>query len=253
MELENKLSAIKADIQTVESKVRSIKVTDEATQKEAITFVSEIKARLKRIEDLRKFFTGDLNIQIKKINAMFKEQSEPLEKFEAYIKEQIKGYMDEQDRLAREEAEKIRKEKEAAEMIERKAREEAERKAAEEEKLRRQAEQAQNEEEKAKLNAMAEQAKQEAEKAVKEADVIKLFSEEQKPVEAPQKSVRSEGGLATRAIVWKWEVEDLGIVMRSHPELVQIDEKAVNKLVQSGTRAIAGIRIYQESSIKIKA
>lgn len=251
MELPNIIEKISQDVATFINSHESFKVTDKATQDTCINGLSQIKARLKRIEELRKEFVGPLNEQVKKINNMFKAQSEPLENFEGILKGKLKIYLDEQDRLARIAAEAARKEQEAKEAAERAALAEAARKQAEADRLAKEAEQAKGAEQK-KLQELAEQAKQANEQAQQAASVAVIEAANETLIVAPSKSVRTEDGMASRKLVWKFEVENLVLTMKAHPELFELNQKAVNQLIQSGERSIAGLRIYQDSIIAIK-
>lgn len=83
---------------------------------EASTWVISVNARLKRLEDLRLFFTKPLNDQVKAINAKFKEQSAPLAELMAKAERGMKDYklaeMRKSDEIERKEIEKRRKENE---------------------------------------------------------------------------------------------------------------------------------------------
>lgn len=252
MELPQIIDKISTDANQFIGSLKGFVVTNPDNQLICIDALSKIKARLKRIDELRKEFVTPLNDQVKKINNMFKAQSEPLEAFEVQLKATLKTYMDEQDRLARIEAEKLRQEQAAKEAAERKAAEEAAKKQAEAERLAREAEQAKNAAEKAKLQELAEKAAAENKIAQEAASVAKIEASQEVAILAPSKSVRSDDGMASRKLVWKFEVENIGLTMRAHPELFELNQKAVNQLIQSGERNIAGLRVFQDSIIAIK-
>lgn len=243
---------IESDVKTICSQFAGFKVTDAETNGVAAKTLGEIKARLKRIDELRKQFTQPLNDQVKKINNMFKLQSEPLEAVEASIKSAIKLYMDEEDRKARIEAERIRKEQEAKEKAERDARMEAERAEREKQRLEAEAAKAKDAEKRALLEKQAAKARAEAEAKKKEAEQALHDAQALAPVEAPQKSVRTESGLVTRKLVWTWKVTDEALLRKTHPEFFIVDVKALNKFVSEGGRTIAGLEVYQESEISAK-
>lgn len=242
--VDQKIQLIKADVESLETKLSSFVVKDEDSLAEAAEWLGNIKARIKRVDALRKEFVGPLNEQVKKINNMFKMQLEPLQKLEHDLKATAKKYMDEQERKAQEAAERLRKEQEAKEKAEL---EKIAAARAEEERLRKEAEEAKNKKEKAKLEKEAEAAK----KAQEEAEAAMM--EQPEVVEAPKTSVRASSGVTTRKKVWKWKVTDEDILRKTHPELFILDEKAVNKMVKGGTRQIAGIDIYEDSQLSVNS
>lgn len=92
-ETENQMLAIGQEALALSEQVTQLTVTNEDQRAAATILLSEVKAKLKKIEDTRKFFTAPLNKQQKDINALFGTFSTPLEKSEALIKSLIKGYM----------------------------------------------------------------------------------------------------------------------------------------------------------------
>ena len=127
--------------------------------------------------------------------------------------------MDEQARIAEEEAVKLRAEKEAAE-----------KKAREDEAVAR----------KAGDEAAAEKAKEEAEKIANEAI----------EVEAAQSSVRTDAGLVSAKKIWTFEIENEEKIPR---EFLTIDTKKINEAIRSGDREIAGLKIFQRTSLATRA
>jgi len=224
----------------------SIIVKDEATQRQAVEAVSQVKANLKRLEDLRTFFTKPLNDQVKAINNKFKLLAEPLEGLEVKLKSTITKYMVEQERLAREEADRVAKVQAEEARKAREAAEAAERAAVE---LRRKAEEeAKSEAQKQKLLDQADK----VEAAAKEVEQA-IIANPTEVVEAPSKTVRSDSGKATLKKTWTWKVTDEALFMACHPELFIIDTKAVNKLIANGTRVMDGLEIYEEANISVTA
>lgn len=82
-------------------------IKTETEYKTANEYLLGVKARLKRIEELRVFFVKPLKDLAKKYDAMFAEQSNPLEAIETRIKRVMSDYMLEQDRAARKEEERL--------------------------------------------------------------------------------------------------------------------------------------------------
>jgi hypothetical protein len=90
-----KIEEISKDLVLFQKKVDAIQIKDEKHFVNATEMLSQIKARQKRIEDIRKFFVNPLNSQVKAINAEFKKVSMPLAIMEQQIKEVIISYRQE--------------------------------------------------------------------------------------------------------------------------------------------------------------
>lgn len=218
---------IDQDSEQLAKQIKSVVIIDDASNQVAAEFLSGIKARIKRVDQIRKEFTQPLNDQVKKINNIFNPKIEFLENIEASIKGAMVKYMDEQERRAQVEAARLRKEQEEKE---RKAREEAER-------LRIEAEKAKGEKK--------EFLKQEAEK-VEQAAMNQVHV-----VAEPQHTVRAGAAVVSKKKVWKWRVADEKVLREKHPELFMVNDKAMSEFVQ-GIRSegvIDGIEIFQESII----
>lgn len=243
-ELDQKLVAIETDLKEFSSQVQIIEVKDTESEQQAITFLSAIKARYNRIEQLRKFFVQPLNDQVKAINNKFKLQTEPLAKLEDKIKSALILYVEEKERLAQEEADRLRAEQEEKERIDR---EKLAKALKAEEEARLKAENARSDASRKKAEEMAEKAKQQRLEAT-----AALENQEMVLVEAPEKSVRAEGGLMTAKKIWTFEVVDEKKLRAFRPDLFILDAKAVQTEIRGGEREIAGLRIYQETSINVK-
>lgn len=241
--LDDKITAIQTDLETLAQQT-NIVVVDEETEQKAIDFLSAVKSRFARIEQLRKFFVGPLNDQVKAINNKFKMQLAPLEEMEAQVKGVLTNYMREKERKAHEAAETARREREAIEAAELQKQEEA---------LRIETEAAnaalaeKNKKKRAALEAQAEFARLE-----RLASEEKLDQQVAPLVEAPAKSVRANGGLLISKKTWTFEVADEEMLRKAHPELFVLDIKAVNARIQNGERAIPGLNIYQETSVNLR-
>lgn len=241
--LDDKITAIQTDLETLAQQT-NIVVVDDATEQKAIDFLSAVKSRFSRIEQLRKFFVGPLNDQVKAINNKFKMQLAPLEEMEAQVKKVLTDYMREKERKAYEAAEKARKEREAIEAEEFRKQEEALRKETE---AANAALAEKNKKKRAALEAEAEKARLErlASQEVLDQQVTTL-------VEAPAKSVRANGGLLISKKTWTFEVVDEDLLMQKCPNLFILDTKAVNALIQGGEREIPGLKIFQETSVNLR-
>lgn len=106
---EVKIAEISKEVAKVEKTASVMVVKTEEDYKTANEFLVGLKGRLKRIEELRKFFVQPLNEQVKKINAMFGEQSAPLEAIESKVKRAMADFQLEKDRAARKEEERLAK------------------------------------------------------------------------------------------------------------------------------------------------
>lgn len=206
--------------------------------------LKQIKAAMKRLDDLRKGMTRPLDTAKKAIMDFFRAPEEKLARAESGIKRAMISYSDEQERIRREEQRKAeeaaRKERERLEAIaretERKAREkaEAERKAAEEAAAAGRAAEA------AKLMARAAATEQRA--AAKAEEV----TQQAQMVVAPviQREAPKVTGVATRE-VWKYEVTDVTQLPR---EYTMADDKKIGGVVRAmkADTSIAGVRVWCE-------
>ena len=222
-ELVQKMEAIKASVSEFTGKAKSLVVTNDAQEVEAIEALGAGKKRIKRVEELRKFFTAPLNAQLKSINAMFKCQSEPLKEVEKILKAKLIAYGDEKEaRLIKEREEQAKKDAAAL---------------------------------KKEQEAAAELAAEEA-KSRKPSDPIPVVEPpkpvEVEPIEAPEQTVRTDSGSATRKKVWTWKVKDEKRLREVRPDLFVLDEKAVNQLVRDGVREVEGLDIYQDTQLSIR-
>ena len=89
---ESKILEIKKDVAGLEKKMETIAVTEERHVVEATEFLASIKGRIERVEELRKFFVGPLNEQVKTINGMFKEQLAPLAAIDEKVRSVVSAY-----------------------------------------------------------------------------------------------------------------------------------------------------------------
>lgn len=223
----DKIPAIKADVTKLLEPLKTFKVTNADDQSRASEVLGQIKKRLVRIEELRVSFTKPLLDQKKFIDNTFKVEAEPLLEAEARIKSSLKAYVLEERRKAEAEADRIHREQALAEA----------RAKAEAEKLRKQAEEEKSKKKKAELEKQAQAVEQAP--ALVEAPVV----------EAPARQVRTSHGVTSYKDVWKWEVENEATLRKAHPELFILDRTAVNKLISSGERTIAGLRIYKDVEV----
>lgn len=119
---DKKLTEIKKDALSLQKKVQGIKIVTNKEAIEATEMLSQVKARAKRIEEIRLSYTKPLNDSLRKINSDFKEALRPYAEMESSLKRGILDYRAEEERKRRAEEERLRKEAEA------RAREEARKK-----------------------------------------------------------------------------------------------------------------------------
>lgn len=100
---ESKIAEISKEVSVVQKKGAEMVVNSEESYAVATDFLLGVKGRLKRIEELRVFFVKPLRDLAKKYDAMFAEQSVPLERIETAIKRSMGDYRLEQDRAAQKE------------------------------------------------------------------------------------------------------------------------------------------------------
>lgn len=85
-------------------------ITTEEQVTQATDLLGQIKTRVDRTEELRLFFTKPLNDQLRRINARFKEQSQPLSECYEYVRKAIGSFRMKQQVEARKAEEKRQQE-----------------------------------------------------------------------------------------------------------------------------------------------
>lgn len=255
---EEKLAVIHENNQTFLAEIAAIKVTNTESQAKASEILAQIKKRYNRMEAIRKEMVMPMKEAVKKIDNMFKIEEEPLLKAEAMIKGLLRQFYVVEERKAQEE---VRRKQAEYDEQQRKAREEAARIEAERKAKEAEAEAARKAAEEAK--SAAQRKKLEAEAKLKEAEAAKLEEKAEAVVEealldvpvveAPAVNTRTGSGLTSYKKVWKWKVENEDLLRKLRPELFILDEKAVNKLVQSGERKVAGLFIYEDVAVAQKS
>lgn len=99
-----KTSALLAQSAAITEKAASIQVTDTISQADAVSFLGNVAKALKAVTERRRFFVDPLNAQVKAVNALFAEFTEPLEQADKLVRGKVMTYQ-QQERL-RAEAEK---------------------------------------------------------------------------------------------------------------------------------------------------
>lgn len=238
-----KLAEIQKSTNDLVPVVGNMTITSESEQKGAIDLSNQIKARIKRVEELRKFFVEDLTRKVNEINAEFRAVRKPLED----MLEQIDGKLLDwrKKEMARIEAERKKEEERKRKEFEK-----------EQEKLRKQAEK-EAEAEKKRL------AKLELSKKEEKAELKRIEEEKQSKIEEAQqedfnfndndfqqsKTVHSETGSTTFKKVWDFEVIDPLEIPR---EFMQVDLIAIRKAVKDGKRTIPGVKIFETEVVNRK-
>lgn len=107
---EKKLKEIKKDAVAMTKKVEKVVIKNEKQMDDASELLTQIKARQKRIEEIRLTYTKPLNESLRKINSDFKEASAPYLEIEGKIKQAIIAYRQEIERKRREEEMRLQEE-----------------------------------------------------------------------------------------------------------------------------------------------
>lgn len=105
-----KIKEIENDVKkqaTLALKFKTLTTIEEVGK--ATEFLAGVKARIKKIEELRTTFVKPLNDHVKTINNMFKSQSTPLEEMETQVKRAISNFHVEEDRKAKAEEARLQK------------------------------------------------------------------------------------------------------------------------------------------------
>ena len=214
---------LKKDLSVLDGKVNGYKIIDEASRKNGAVILSAIKELKKKAEEKRKSLVDPLNSVTKAINAEFKLIIEPLNKYEATIKNEIARDYREQER--------IRMEKQYEEQ----RRLEAERK---------------------KLEAQMKKAKDELSKELIQNRINEAEITAEQKIEAVQekKTVSTTAGSTTVRKIWTWKYENpQAIDLSKIPvEYLKVDEAKILTAIRSGVREISGIIIYQTESVSAR-
>lgn len=138
-----KLEEVSTEVSAVVARAQAIEVTTPAQAQEATGFLAEVKAAKGRSERARKYLIELPTLQIKRLNAVFKETTEPLDEADRLVRGRLTAFIGEQERQRAEEQARLdaeRERREAAAAAERQRAEEtaraAEREAAEAERKR---------------------------------------------------------------------------------------------------------------------
>ena len=284
---EQKLAEISGEVAAIVVAARQIEVSTPEQASDATAFLAEIKASKMRNERARKFLVDPLNIQIKKINALFKETTTPLDVADRFVRRKVLDYQREQERLRAEEQARLdaqRRAEEEAAAAERQRAEEAaraaEREAAEAERKR----QAQRGKRRKEIAAMdddelamliegqhgdvdmrlaeeeaaarkqaceaqerAEVARREAEEALQRSIALQAAPALQVAAAAP---LAAAVGSASVRREWRATIVCADQVPR---EYMDINMPAIRAAVRRGVREIPGVKIEQVGGLAVRA
>jgi hypothetical protein len=238
------VKALTVQTEQFEALALTYRVTTPVQYADAGEQLKQVKAAMKRLDDLRKGMTRPLDAAKKAIMDFFRTPEEKLSRAEAGIKRAMIAYSDEQERIRREEQRKAeeaaRKERERIEAFAREAERKGREKAEAERKAAEAAASAGRAAEAAKLMAKAaateERAAAKSEEATQQAAMVVAPVISREP---PKVS-----GISTRE-VWLFEVTDPAAVPR---EYLVVDESKIRKVVGAlkGDTRIAGVRVYSD-------
>lgn len=240
---EGKLSEIQKSNAELVPVVAKLEITTPEQNKNALDMSGQIKARIKRIEELRKFFVEDLTKKVNQINAEFRAVRKPLEDMLTVIDTKLIDWRrKEQARIDKEmEAERKRKQKEFEKEQARLAK--IAEKEAEKEKKRLAKLELSKKDEKAELKRIEEEKKAKIEEAQSEELDFDEGDFQQ------SKTVHSENGATTFKKVTDFEVTDPTQIPR---EYMQVNVPAIRKAVKSGVKNIPGVRIFETETVNRK-
>ncbi len=91
------------EAETLVVRAEAIEISDDEDMEIAVNLLGGIATAKKRVEKQRKFFVEPLNWQVKKINELFHNFTDPLLKAERIIKQKVAAYHVEKEKKAQEE------------------------------------------------------------------------------------------------------------------------------------------------------
>jgi hypothetical protein len=90
-------------------RAREIQIRDDESDAEAKQFLVQVTTARKRWDELRTWFVGPLNNQVKAINNLFKAQAAPVDEAENVLRGKVGVYFRARQEAARKEQERLRK------------------------------------------------------------------------------------------------------------------------------------------------
>jgi len=238
-----------AAMQVISCPAPVIKTADEYTA--AGANFAAIKAKITALEAERTSITQPINAGLRKINDLFKGATEQLNRALGIIEAPMRGYVREQDdiraaavRAAQAESDRLRREQEAAQavaMAELDAARKVEREAAQALATANPFLAAARASQADAATAAAQVARESAEAAIRESHRLAFAPP---AVEVP--AARAAGTKVMRP--WKYEITDPSLLPR---EFLIANEQLIGATVRTlkGDAKIAGVRVYQDLSI----
>lgn len=106
---QEKIEEMTKDVAVVEKESKKLLVikTQEDAQKASV-FLAGVQTRLKRVEEIRVFYTKPLVEQQRNLNALFKQQSNPLEAVFNLVNNAVKDFLRQEEMIARKKEEALR-------------------------------------------------------------------------------------------------------------------------------------------------
>jgi DNA polymerase III alpha subunit (gram-positive type) len=233
---------LKADITAYVAPTKAMKVTDFKSSQSVIDATKSLIAYKKQVETTRKTLVDPFNARVKAINAYAKEISEPLEQAESYLRQQLIAFETEMEKQRQAEQRRM----------------EDERRAREQEEMEKAAAALAAIEEKSDLSQEADsvfggdpesQAVVEAEKET----MIAQIEVDRKVREGEYKSQvweLNQNKIKNSSKVWKCELIDINLVPKEFL-IRELNEAAVKAAARGGVTEIPGVRVYQETSLRI--
>jgi translation initiation factor 3 subunit A len=276
-----KLAEVSSEVSAVVERASQIVVENDQEAQAATAFLAEIKAAKTRSERARTFLVGPLNQQVRKINAMFKEQAEPLDRADKLVREKVLAFRQAQEREWEREQARLDAERKAAEeqaaAVRRRAWEEAQRaqRAAEEAAAQaREAASAEDTELERHMETLDDEvlhslvrggddrerpvakrllesrlAERVAAAKLCEAEEATQASIAVRAAPAPTAPVAAPLGAASVRKEWKATIVDSSRLPRF---FLMPDTKAINEAVRAGERHIPGVRIEQVAGLAVR-
>jgi hypothetical protein len=270
-----KLAEVSTEVSAVVARARAIEVETDAQAQDAAGFLVEIKAAKSRAERARKYLIELPTLQVKRLNAVFKETAGPLDEADRLVRAKLTAFISDQERLRAEEQARLDAQREREEAEARAERERSEREAREAEeaaeRLREMAdvEQAELERQMEMLDIDAlksltiggEEKERVAAKHVIErrladriAEKRRLAAEEATQADiaaqsAPALAVAPPAPLASVSIVHEWKATIVDESRLPRWALVP-DMKAINTAMREGNHDIPGVKIELRTAVR---
>ena len=218
-----------ADLSLIGEFVNTHKIVDQKTLLEATEFLAKAKRAVKLYDGKRLDLTRGLKETVKKIEAIFKGKTNPLDEAISKLSTSILNYSRKIQQEADEENRR-RAEKERQERI-KKAEEEAEA---------------------AKLTASIFDEDEEQIAAISEAKVEEVRQTVVEVKEVKLAPVRTMSGTSSIRKDWTFEVINIDELAKSRSDLVIENSVAIRQAIRDGEREIPGLRIYQKEVLSIR-